>query len=146
MLIKIDGGRYVNPEHITSIVPRPDDVMRIYFSSHAYLDTTAAVITFIAQAVDANESYTNEPPADMPLISHIALFLRDQSVGQTLQDLIIQFINSDAIPENTDIITAITTALIELERTHTVITSSAEGETLYYHASNPMFAGPQEQW
>jgi hypothetical protein len=139
-LIKIDKDRYVNSDNITSIVPRANEsgVSRIYFTSNAYLDTTPQVVDFLAQMLDANDTFTDAQPTPetMTLQSRVAVYLRNQTDGVTFTELSSAF---------SDEIDTLQPALDMLAANNTVkVLSGDYSQPLYYHASNAIFYGPEE--
>lgn len=140
-LIKIDEDTYINSDQIIMIcaddnfMPVADGYKRIWFSNGLLRDIPDNVALYIAQALDANEAFTNQQPAEMSLASRIAAFLRNQSAGVSLTRLRVEFGDSEELQA----------ALNELDANNVIHSLGTDDDSiLYYHASNPIFAGPEE--
>ena len=153
MLIKIDKGRYINSDHIvwisTEIVLEEEaayftfeeevneaNLGMIWLTDHHYITTTLSVIAYITQILDANEALATEAPPAMSLQSRIAIHLRDQSAGQSIDMLTAVFADTDKA--------TLEIALNELDANNIVRGLGEDNARLYYHTTNPVFGNPSE--
>lgn len=135
MLIKIDNERFINSDHIIMIVPCiPDETVNIYLLDGHCLETPVDIAAYITQTLDANDAFTEEKPTELSLESRLAQFLRNQVAGQTIGHLCARFENESPA--------ALGNALRYLLESNTVCNLGNESHPLYYHASNPIVAGP----
>lgn len=133
-LIKIDNERFINPDHITLISPCiPNETANIYLIDQRMIEVPVAIVEYITQLTDTNDSMVEGKPDALPLASRIALFLRNRTDGQSLSMLWLHFQD-----ESQEMIEA---ALNELDANGVVRMSG----TLYYHATNAIFSG-STQW
>lgn len=132
MLIKIAEDTFINSDHIVSIIPalltNPPAIKML--NGEVYL-TTSEVVTYITETLDASTAFTEEKPAELSLASRIALYLRDFSVGLTFEQIIANYPDCKS--------TQLATELSNLIRSNTIRALHSDVETLYYHASNPIF-------
>ena len=155
MLIKIDeDGTFINSDHIVVIgtptvtdwpigtirpAPLKEGYKRLWLIDGLTRDIPDAVANYIAQILDANDAFTSEAPAAMSLASRIAIFLRNRSDGASLSFLCAEFFNVET--------QQIRATLNELDANNTVRALGVDENTrLYYHASNPIFGVPDEEF
>ena len=138
MLIKIDGERFINSDHIVIIDPCKDaDMSYVYFTNNPRIEVPNTIVVYIAETLDAAVAFTEETPADLSLDSQIALYLRNSSEGMSYADLANEFLqHASEFP----------LALNRLVGSNTIRIFDSDNGWLYYHASNPICTAGTEQW
>lgn len=147
MLIKIDKDRYINSDHIIAMTPItattpgvleaiPTGNVRLIMTDSTRLEIPSTIADYIAQTLDAHDAFTTEQPQEMSLQSRLAIHLRNQSAGQSLNMLASVFTDTDKY--------SIEAALNELDANNVVHALGVDEDRLFYHASNAIFSGPPE--
>lgn len=134
MLIKIDGERYLNTEHISMIAPGPD--LSVWFIcllgqglDATQIQTTAAVIAYLAMILDADENYSDDS-VSLSLTSRIAIHLSNSAEPQTLNQLLGNTAWLSATSED------IETSLNILVADSVIRSELRDGVAYYSHAAN----------
>lgn len=131
MLIKIDGERFINSDHLI-LIDHDERGCILYLTDHE-VKTSSAVVTYIAEVLDASNAFTDEAISPLSLDSRIAICLRNMVEGLDFAD-ICKIFKLEAPAE-------VNLALARLVSSNVVkaLATNEPDTSLYFHASNPMF-------
>lgn len=136
MLIKIDKDRFINSDHIVIMYPPTEEEVGVKLITNDIIHIPTTVATYITQVLDANDAYTEEKPTELSLESQIAQFLRDQAAGQSFEHIHRNFPDREGV--------SLHAALKTLTAYNVIHKVGDTDASLYYHASNPIIAGPSD--
>lgn len=133
MLIKVNGDRYLNSDHIIMIAPDPNtpgDYIVLTSDVNAdpvQISGDAAHYIFALEGLTDN-GFSDAPPVVLPLTDRLAIFLRDSNQVYSLSDLQTFFPN--------DVRGDLILALSHLIASNTVLSDRQQNELVYFHTSH----------